>query len=391
MHCNTWPGGVWSAWHAVRDLQSRLLPPQVFGVRSRLAGEDGADAGDGEVQHASTSGEDKCETPAGDAVMKDASPVPVEAAVKQEEDSGSKLETFPCLARGCGGTVALSADLCRFGHGVRLQCEGGKECHRFKWCNRSYALVPPQEWPTHLSWCGGNRTDHTPPIDSKLLRGCEEGSGEPAAPAEAGADGDSAAKTEAEGAAAADGPVSIFKEESMEVSATETEENEAKEAAKAAAAAAAAGAPSAPHPAPPAAPALVPARSGRPPRGGDGALRGAQASSSTPTVRWARTCARCSRRTARRSSAATPAPTASGPARSASAAPARSCRISRAPSSPRGARPRPPAPRPALCAPRPPAPQLTRGGARGRQRQPDFGADRGAVLERAARRPRRAG
>ena len=217
--------------------------------------------------------------------MKDASPAPVEAAVKQEEDSGSKLETFPCLARGCGGTVALSADLCRFGHGVRVQCEGGKECHRFKWCNRSYALVPPQEWPTHLSWCGGNRTDHTPPIDSKLLRGSEEGSGEPAAPAEAGADGDSAAKTEAEGAAAADGPVSIFKEEIMEVSATEREENEVKDAAKATAAAAAAGAPSAPHPAPPAAPALVPARIGRPPRGGDGALRGAQVSSSTPTVR----------------------------------------------------------------------------------------------------------
>ena len=164
-----------------------------------------------------------------------------------EEDTGAKVESLVCLAHGCGGSVALSADLLRFGHGVRVRCSGSKECHRFKWCNRLYLLVAVEEWPVHQSWCAGNRTDHTVSLDAELLKDAEPEAARPDAKTddiktevtEAGGSEEAAKTEEGEGAEKS--------EDKAEEKPDDEEENKEEEAlARAAAAAAATGMPPCP-------------------------------------------------------------------------------------------------------------------------------------------------
>ena len=176
----TSPVGSVAQLHRVPRPPPEVSPFDVDGERGgadqravRLAEAGGTEAGEEQEQEAAANG-DGAE---GDAAMQDAPHEGDEVGKVEEdkvgEDAGAKVESLACLAHGCGGAVALSADLLRFGHGVRARCSGSKECHRFKWCNRLYLLVAVEEWPVHQSWCAGNRTDHTVPLDAELLKDAE--------------------------------------------------------------------------------------------------------------------------------------------------------------------------------------------------------------------------
>ena len=72
---------------------------------------------------------------------------------------------FDCPMPGCHGTLTISADLCRFGHGAVAECRApaasaevaaARASHRCKWCPVSYAFTPAARWGEHLSCCSGS-------------------------------------------------------------------------------------------------------------------------------------------------------------------------------------------------------------------------------------------
>ena len=78
---------------------------------------------------------------------------------------GVREHEFECPVPGCDGTLTISADLCRLGHGAVAACrapaasaEGAaaRASHRCKWCPVTYAFTPAARWGEHLSCCSGS-------------------------------------------------------------------------------------------------------------------------------------------------------------------------------------------------------------------------------------------
>lgn len=135
--------------------------------------------GNAHQDHASSDASKACEEPSkpsGGAAVDQ----PSSGSKAKEEDSST---TFECPEPACGGKIVMNDDLCRFGHGLMIRCEGGKTRHRFKWCNEHYTFIPTNEWPVHLSWCYQDVNSHASCVDASQLEQLAATS-HPAAPAE---------------------------------------------------------------------------------------------------------------------------------------------------------------------------------------------------------------